>query len=852
MQKKLLSILIPILLIPSVLTAEKVAKNDAKRAATAWLHRSPAFVRSGQSYGTAAEMIAISDSSGSEIIAYTLNLEPRGFVVITADDRLNPVIAYSEYSVFDTTESAENILLSLLRKDIPQRMGAVNKGLIGSSALEAHRQNWNISLEMVDPAGRILQKPVVQTTYASEYGPFLTSQWGQTTDGSNYTFNYFTPNYDPCGCVATAMGQILNYYRWPLTGSGSHSYNWDNGVEDPAVLSADFGTTFYDWDNILDIYLGAGAGVSERQAVGELTYHCGVAVDMNYSSSGSGAFTSDVAPALSEYFRARGEYVKNTGDFYTRLRTNMENSRPAELSISGSYGGHAVVVDGFRDTGGSDEYHLNMGWYGTSDAWYVLPDVNSSPYSFTVVNGAVLDIVPSPDVTDPGTTTTAHSITVSWNTARNNPADYYKLERAFVSGETATCFDGLEAGAGGWRLTGTWNLTDTQSKTGDYSLRGYVNNVTNGTAVLEQAVYVTETTAVTYDYGAYYHKNAEIRLEVSEDGVGWTAVKTYSPYNDGSSIVWTVESSIDLSPYIGTHIFFRFVIDEPMGSYWNGDAYSDVGFFVDNFTVTGGSCSGWTTIAGSTLSTSYTDAADANGTYLYRCSAYQDGFWSNVSDVELISRSSPLVELRLFLEGPYDADGDTMYTALQSGGYIPLTAPYSEDARTVASVPEGITDWVLVQLRSTVDGSAIDSRSAFLRNDGRIVSENGDTQLMMDAAEGYYYLVVRHRNHLAVMSPDSIALSASGSTVYDFSEGLSRYRGGDAALLESGVYGLYSGDASGNQQVQNDDKNDFWKAQVGVSGYRAADFNLNGQVQNDDKNDFWKANVGKGSQVSNL
>jgi hypothetical protein len=60
---------------------------------------------------------------------------------------------------------------------------------------------------------------------------------------------------------------------------------------------------------------------------------------------------------------------------------------------------------------------------------------------------------------------------------------------------------------------------------------------------------------------------------------------------------------------------------------------------------------------------------------------------------------------------------------------------------------------------------------------------------------------------------------------------------------------MYTGDANGNEQVQNDDKNVEWAAQVGAAGYRSADFNLNGQVQNDDKNVFWSANVGAGTQV---
>jgi hypothetical protein len=209
-----------------------------------------------------------------------------------------------------------------------------------------------------------------------------------------------------------------------------------------------------------------------------------------------------------------------------------------------------------------------------------------------------------------------------------------------------------------------------------------------------------------------------------------------------------------------------------------------------------------------------------------------------------------LVETKLFLEGPYDAIGDTMNTDLKDDDVIPLTSPYSEDPRTADSFPEDITDWVLVQLRETDSGAAVASKSAFLRNDGRIVADDGTTeQITMDVAPGNYYIVIEHRNHLAVMSANSVPLSSGSSTLYDFSTGTGQYYGSAAKELETGVFGMYTGDANGNNQVQNDDKNVEWASQVGAAGYRGADFNLNGQVQNDDKNIFWNANVGAGTQV---
>jgi len=223
--------------------------------------------------------------------------------------------------------------------------------------------------------------------------------------------------------------------------------------------------------------------------------------------------------------------------------------------------------------------------------------------------------------------------------------------------------------------------------------------------------------------------------------------------------------------------------------------------------------------------------------------------WSYYSPGGYTQRDPVKITIRVFLEGPY-LSGYEMDTSLQQYGAIPLQSPYIQDPRIVENIPDNTVDWVLVQLRKTADGNTIDSRSCFLKSDGYIITEDTD-ELNFFVDPGDYYIVIRHRNHLDVMSSSVVSLSTVVSE-YDFSTGTDQYTGNDAVVLESGVYGMYAGDASDNEQVQNDDKNDFWKVQVGLAGYRSADFNLNGQVQNDDKNDIWKRNVGKGSQVSEL
>ena len=206
----------------------------------------------------------------------------------------------------------------------------------------------------------------------------------------------------------------------------------------------------------------------------------------------------------------------------------------------------------------------------------------------------------------------------------------------------------------------------------------------------------------------------------------------------------------------------------------------------------------------------------------------------------IVTGQDALLALKVFLEGPYDAASDVMTTALKTAGSIPTTSPYTEDARTVSSIPADITDWVLVQLRSVSDGAAVYSHSAFLRSDGRLVADNGtttDVPLAVDA--GDYFVVVKHRNHIAVMSNNTHTLSTSSSSLYDFTTALSQYEGGAAALLETGVYGMFSGNAdNSNNSVDANDRAAAWNNR-NSTGYQDSDCTLSGTVDANARTATW-------------
>jgi hypothetical protein len=198
------------------------------------------------------------------------------------------------------------------------------------------------------------------------------------------------------------------------------------------------------------------------------------------------------------------------------------------------------------------------------------------------------------------------------------------------------------------------------------------------------------------------------------------------------------------------------------------------------------------------------------------------------------------VAMKVFLQGPYNTGTHLMGTVILAS--IPMTSPYSEDARTVAGIPAGVTDWVLLQVRSTYNGTILASRSCFLKADGKLVLDDGTTEYAgIKASPGDYFLVMKHRNHLKVMSAAAVTGLTWGTTpasVYDFSLGTDKYYGADAKLLETGVYGQYSGDANGSGTVDASDRSLTWNDR-NKNGYLNADCNLSGTVDASDRSITW-------------
>ena len=216
------------------------------------------------------------------------------------------------------------------------------------------------------------------------------------------------------------------------------------------------------------------------------------------------------------------------------------------------------------------------------------------------------------------------------------------------------------------------------------------------------------------------------------------------------------------------------------------------------------------------------------------------------------------VNAKVYLEGPYSGGG-AMTTSLNTNTLIPLnsntaysTATYGYTASTVGSIPNAtIVDWVLVELRTgTASGTKVVTRAAFLKSDGTIVDIDGTSPVLFTGLSvGNYYVVIHHRNHLAIMTASAIPLNSS-SALYNFSTSQSQAFGtGSMDALTGGGFGMIAADGNNSAIITAADVTPII-TDLNLTIYSGADINMSAIVTASDVTPII-TNLNKATNVPN-
>lgn len=353
------------------------------------------FVKESTSIGKERTVVKTSyshtfNSRDGQPSLYVFNIDGGGFVIVSAEEKVKPVLAYSEKGSFDANNIADGFAYTI--SSYQEEIDYVRKNNI--EATEDIVKEWRL----VETKGRITE------TKGKSVPHLLTTTWNQ-----NYPYNSLCPEdtaghggHVYAGCVATAMAQVMNFWGHPAKGTGSHSYepyNWSyDQIYTYPEQTANFGETYYHFENMAD-YLDSLSTEEEIYNVALLQWHCGISVEMMYSPEGSGAYSSDVPFAASQYF-GYNNYAELLDMWYydneewaEALKDELDKGRPMYYSGQDDEGrgGHAYVCDGYDE---NNFFHFNWGWGGRDDAYCAIGALNTTKYYFNTWNEALVNFYP--------------------------------------------------------------------------------------------------------------------------------------------------------------------------------------------------------------------------------------------------------------------------------------------------------------------------------------------------------------------------------------------------------------------------------------------------------------------------
>ncbi|MBR4786404.1 MAG: thiol protease/hemagglutinin PrtT [Bacteroidales bacterium] len=381
--KKILSILCFVWMMLLGLVALNAAPVDTSMARSVAMHFFGLRDQTRGNQRLSAELRHVETRHGEAnayplAVFYVYDFHP-GFVIVSADDRMEPVLGYSLEGDYDAANVPDN-MRAFLEGYAEELQYAVQTNYTRDARMS---QKWHAMAQgTYHPASR----------NQSVVGPLLSTRWDQ-----NSPYNALCPavsggpgGHAYAGCVATMMGQIMRYWEYPSRGIGSNTYvNSDTLC--PDTMYANFGTALYDY-SLMPEKLTSASSTAEKNAVTTLLLHCGVAVNMLYGADGSSASTSYASTVMQQYFRyPASQYLSRnnySSTWVQMLKQELDQLRPIPYRGSGS-GGHAFVCDGYDDM---DYFHFNWGWSGSYNGYYLLSSLLPGTHDFTSSHGAIFGL----------------------------------------------------------------------------------------------------------------------------------------------------------------------------------------------------------------------------------------------------------------------------------------------------------------------------------------------------------------------------------------------------------------------------------------------------------------------------
>ncbi len=366
---------------------------------------------------------------------YIFNADDGGFVLVSGDDRTMPVLGYSEHGSLDLTNAPSNLRYWL-------------------DCYAEQIQNLDRGGNAVVPA------PIMKRSAA--ISPLIQTRWNQSAPYHNQCPTApGTSEICLTGCVATCMAQIMYYYKWPEHCPALPSYTpFGFPAPLPELPPIDF-----DWNDMKLSYTYGEEGVA-ADAVAWLMRYCGQAVKMGYGLDGSsGWLNPEVMKETFDYSETTTTVYRNdygAEAWEALIYGELAQGRPVPYSGQSDGGGHQFICDGYD---GKGYFHINWGWGGYLDSYFLLSVVNPEPErnsGYSQQQDAIIGLEPKAVPSD----YTVNAFTVSEDVLINEETEIRVLLNNLGTTTRQRLFLWLNQD-GAWNLVSTVNATVGVGQTGE-------------------------------------------------------------------------------------------------------------------------------------------------------------------------------------------------------------------------------------------------------------------------------------------------------------------------------------------------------------------------------------------------
>ena len=525
---------------------------------TGGLHAHPVDVAMAKSLGVkfmkantaikaaTAELTYTAYAENGQAAFYVFAVQPKGFVIVSADDRAKPILGYSTESNF-TAQLPDGL------------MTFFDNYKAGFSQMFAN--NDERTAEAVADWTSLAETGTLSSRKANRsVEPLLASIWNQTD-----LYNNMTPE-DPSsvysghcksGCVANTMSQIMRYWEWPRTGEGSYGYYASSDYGNYGWLEADYGAATYRYELMPD-FLDFASPQAEVDATAFLELHAGISVDMMYGPNGSGAYSENVGPAMEEHFRFSADYWHTYQEYSDSweedLMANLEAGMPIYYASGGEAGGHAYVVDGFDDF---YYFHVNWGWGGFDNGYFAIDGFYLTFYSFPWWHNAVFNLHPVAEYYD------APKAVENLEASANEMNVRVVFNPVFETrGGDATTIDAIYIMRDGEVIGSLSNVTEPQvtyqdvvEKNGTYYYTVYATNTAGMSKVARDTVMVGSTCDLRFELAdtgnngwdmssiAILDEDGKISQRVGLWDGGSATIYAHAPSDQTVTFFWTYDNT---------------------------------------------------------------------------------------------------------------------------------------------------------------------------------------------------------------------------------------------------------------------------------------------------------------------